>query len=83
MSGGGKGSDFTFSSSSEVKTFVRAKLGMPDSDSKGMVNPRISNFRDLNNQLVAKQTNGAANMTYQMSKSLIFRQLFNPIDYDG
>ena len=22
-------------------------------------------------------------MSYQMSKSLIFRQLFNPIDYDG
>ncbi len=82
MSGKGS-SDFTFSSSSEVKTFVRAKLGMPDSESKGMVSPRISNFRGLDNQLVAKQTNGPASMSYQMSKSFIFRQLFNPIDYDG
>ena len=58
MSGNKGGSDFTFSSSSEVKTFVRAKLGMPDSDTKGILNPRITNFRDLNGQIVSAQTNG-------------------------
>ena len=83
MSGSKGGGDFTFSSSSEVKTFVRAKLGMPDSDTKGMINPRVTTFRNLNDQLVSAQTNGVQNLSYNLSKSFVFRTLFNPIDYDG
>ncbi len=83
MSNNKAGSDFTFSSSAEVKTFVRAKLGMPDSEKKGLIEPRIADFRGLNGELVAKQTNGIQNFSYQLSKNYLFRTLFNPVDYDG
>ncbi len=47
-------SDFTFSSSSEVKTFVRAQLGMPQKDKSGVLDPRIANFKGLDDQKIYK-----------------------------
>ena len=48
------GSDFTFSSSAEVKTFVRAQLGLPSKESKGMLDQRIANFKTMNGRKLSE-----------------------------
>ena len=49
MTSNSNGKDFTFSSQSEVKTFVRAQLGMPSEEKKNAVqlDKRIAGFKDL------------------------------------
>ena len=66
--------DFTFSSSAEVHTYVRAQLGMPTKEQEGMFDPRVANFKGL-------QSSGYSALA--LAPGFAFRTMFNPVDYDG
>ena len=83
MSDQSNGSDFTFSSSAEVKTFVRAQLGLPSKESKGMLDQRIANFKTMNGRKLSEVNDLDQAFGLQMSKSYLFRMFLNPVVYDG
>ncbi len=75
--------DLTFSSSSEVKNFVRAKMSLPSSSNQSLSYYR---FTIESTSLIDSQGNDFfkhGSLNYLAVKSLIFRNFFNPVDFDG
>ena len=75
-----KTADLTFSSTSEIKTFVRTRLGMPGHQtnaSKFYSRSYEGRIRNLAGEEIQKQSPS------KTASVLLFRSLFNPVDFDG
>ena len=84
--------DLTFSSSSEVQSFVRARMGMPGTEGQGTLLDGIQIYSDgkvydpiqtLNSGGIQIDTNKLHFFLLTKCKGLVFRTVLNPVDYDG
>ena len=73
--------DLSFSTTSEVQTFVRAQLGQPGA--KVGEKERCFQRQTYEGQFLDLEGRPVSMSTWQLPLNLMYRGVLNPVDYDG